>query len=299
MVQPGNPTDVVAGWVTNSGVVVVAYKITDYDIPNISPDLEIMDTSGSEINGVTTIFFTRFLEEGSQPIRDDLTYLIGAYSEMNADQLDYHGITHSHSRDQIQANFYTGLTNTYYDESLLELPDIHAILMFISWGLILPFGILWARYTRDLPDNLWFKVHRITQYSGFTISIAGIILGYVMLGPYHFRKVTHAVIGTVILVLSFFQVLIAFFRPHIIPDKPKTKNRKLFELIHHWNGRILALLAVVQIYLGIFAIGYDKTHEWVLYLFTIIVGITLIIVGIMEIKSEKESKDEEELKGPK
>jgi len=285
MIQPGKPTDAVVGWVSNGAVTINVYKLTEYTIPNISPDLEITDTYGSEINGVTTIFFTRTIDAGSQPIRDSLTNLIGAYSQENLDELVYHGISHSSYDDTLQANFYTGITKTNYAHSLLGLHDIHAIIMFISWGIILPFGALWARYTRHLPHELWIKVHRIFQYGGFLISLSGIILAYVMLGTtYHFRMMTHAVIGTVILGLSCFQVLIAFFRPHIVPDKPKTRNRKLFEIIHPWNGRVLVVLGVVQIYFGIFAIGYNKSHEWVLWTFTVVVGITLLIVGILEIK---------------
>jgi len=298
MVQPGKPTDVIAGWVSNNAVTLNAYKLTEYDIPNISPDLELTDTSGSEINGVTTIFFTRSLDTGSQPIRDSFTHLIGAYSEENIDGLVYHGISHSSSGDTLQANFYTGITKTNYAPSQIGLPDIHAMIMFISWGIILPFGALWARYTRHLPHQLWFKVHRILQYGGFLISLVGIILAYVMLGTtYHFRMVTHAVIGTVILGLSVFQVLMAFFRPHIVPDKEKSRNRKLFEVVHPWNGRVLVVLAVVQIYFGIFAIGYNKSHEWVLIVFTVVVGITLGMVGILEIKriiQEIQRKEHEE-----
>jgi len=120
-----------------------------------------------------------------------------------------------------------------------------------------------------------------------------------MVGSYHFRKTTHAVIGTVILGLSVIQVLIAFFRPHIKPDKPKSRNRKIFEIFHPWNGRILGVLGVVQIYFGIFAIGVHKgTYEWVLYIYSGVVVITILIVGILEFRRFRKgnTKNEEEMK---
>jgi len=76
---------------------------------------------------------------------------------------------------------------------------------------------------------------------------------------------------------------VAVFRPHKEENKPVTNARLAFEIFHHWNGRILALLAIAQIFLGIKAIRYDESHSWLIPFYGAIVGMTLFIILIVEI----------------
>jgi hypothetical protein len=280
--------DAVAGSVSGSTVTLDYYKLTGHTY-TISTDIMLTDISGSEFGGVTTIYFTREVDKGSHPIINAYATLIGAYRELNNDAWGYHGSTHSSS--SIQANFFTGTTST---SNPVTLRDIHAIIMFIAWGLLLPFGALWARYARHLPDALWFKVHRVTQYSGFTISLGGIILGYSMVYE-QFLFLTHSIIGTLIMLFSAAQVVGAFFRPHKEENEPVTTARKVFEIFHHWNGRCLLVIAVVQIYLGISAIGYLEKQFWVIILWSIVVGLVVLVVLILEaLKILNDSRDKDD-----
>jgi hypothetical protein len=297
MVESGKPTDVVAGWVTGTlGTATVnAYKFTSKSLPiGFSLDMNLTNTYGTEINGETTIFFTRPINAGSNPIRDSLSNLIGAYSLSNSDTFGYHGSAPSRSSSsaKLQANFFTG--STVVSKPLIELRDVHATILFITWGLILPFGMIWARYARKLADDIWFKVHRVFQYGGVLLSLIGIIIGYVMVGTDQFRVVGHSVLGTFILLFSVTQVIVAFFRPHKENVGVITKSRMLFELFHHWNGRFLVIMAIIQIYLGIYAIGYDQTHGWVIPFFTVVIVLAIVVVIFLEVaKKFKERRDED------
>jgi hypothetical protein len=274
------PSDSVLGWVNDDGTYQVnAYKLDNQlSNPVYHPNMVITDIEGIEADGVTTIYFRRNLNEGTQPISNKDQLVIGAYSSFNSDILGYHGATHSDG--MISLNFYTGATSV---KALpIGLKDIHAIIMFISWGLILQFGILWARYARSLPNSIWFTIHRPTQMLGYLLSLGGIILAYIMV-DLHFRVAAHALIGTIIFSLSFFQILVAVFRPHKEEGQPVTTVRFAFEIFHHWNGRILALLAISQIFLGIKAIKYDESHSWLIPFYGAIVGMTLFIILIVEI----------------
>jgi len=281
--------DALAGSVSGSTTTLIAYKLTGHS-PSASSDIVLTNIVGSEIGGVTTIYFTRGLNNGSHPLRDEFTTLIGAYSP-DTDGFGYHGSS-THSLSTVQANFYSGAT---LQSTNISFRDIHAIIMFIAWGLLLPFGALWARYARHLPNAIWFKVHRVTQYGGFVISLGGIILGYVMVSE-QFRVLAHSIIGTVILFLSAAQVVAAFFRPHKQENEPITTARKAFEIFHHWNGRGLLLVAAVQIYLGIFAIGYFENHFWVIIMWSVVVGFVLLVVIIMEVIRGVTGKDDDEMK---
>jgi len=61
--------------------------------------------------------------------------------------------------------------------------------------------------------------------------------------------------------------------------------RYAFEVFHHFNGRILVILAIVQIFLGIQAIGYDKSNPWLIPFYATLVGLTLAIVILVEISN--------------
>jgi archaellin len=206
--------------------VVDDWELTGEQTPTNSADIELTNIAGEEVDGVTTIYFTRTTKSGSYPIDADASVIvIGAYSPSN-DFLSYHGdTTHSLQMNQVTANFKTGAVGS--QKGKLTIKDAHAILMFIAWGLLLPFGMLWARYTRSLENDIWFLVHRPVQYTGFLISTAGIILGYVMVGEYQFRVVAHSVIGTIIFAGSILQVIGAFFRPHKKKRRTNHKRQKI------------------------------------------------------------------------
>jgi len=247
-----------------------------------SPYFSVSNTSATQINGGTTIYFSRLLNAGAIPITENSSsIIIGAYSQGNSDTFEYHGSTHTSPGSIISINFYTGATS---QSTVLGIRDAHSIIMLLSWGLILPLGLLAARYLRSFPDILWFKIHRPFQYFGTVLGLVGIIIGYSMVGPVgQFNHVAHAVIGTIIMTFSVLQVVVAFFRPHKEPEKPVTKERIAFEIFHHWNGRLLVLLAVlVQIFLGL-AIDYQMRYPWLPPLYGAIVGTTLLIVLIAEI----------------
>jgi len=283
MVEAGHTSDMVVGWVddTTGNIDIHAYAFTQRLAPSdYSPLLNVSATSATQFNGGTTIYFTRTLMAGAQPITTSSLFVIGAFSGAGDDFLDNHGLT-SHSSSGYFTNFYTGKSTV-----VLTIRDAHAIIMLLAWGLCLPVGLLAARYLRSFPNALWFKIHRPLQYVGTFLGFIGIIIGYSMVTA-QFVHSAHATIGTIIMVFSFFQVLVAFFRPHKDPDHPVSNKRIAFELFHHWNGRGLVLLAIVQIYLGIF-IDYYLTNPWLIPLYGAIVGTALLVVLILEIKNSIE-----------
>jgi len=282
MIQNGKTTDIVAGWVTENGDFSInAYAFTIRDTPSgFHPTLILDDINGFQVDGATIIYFSRPLTSGAnQPIGNADIYVIGAHGSSNQDFLAYHNT--DRTQGLLSANFYTGAMSI--KKTPLGLKDAHAIIMFISWGLILPFGVLWARYTRSLKNNIWFTIHRPSQGIGFLLSTAGIIIAYYMLGPTFTIFRSHGILGTIIFFFSIIQIVVAIFRPHKDQGKRITNERYAFELFHHWNGRLLVLAAVAQIFLGIQAIGYDKSNPWLIPLYAALVGLTMLIVIIVEI----------------
>jgi len=110
-------------------------------------------------------------------------------------------------------------------------------------------------------------VHRIIQIIGVGISIGGVIVAFCMT-TVHFNTVYHAQLGVAITVLIIAQVVAAFFRPHPPSENSPKKStaRIIFELFHWWNGRIVLVLAVVQLYSGIQLIGYPIITQYAIFL---------------------------------
>jgi len=117
------------------------------------------------------------------------------------------------------------------------------------------FGMLWARSYRDVNEKIndvpkWFYVHRITQYTGFVLSIIGWVIALIMV-EVHYSTQFHAQLGTAVLGLVILQVFCAYYRPHPVVDGAKSKLRILFEYQHVWTGRLALLLSIPVIASGI------------------------------------------------
>jgi hypothetical protein len=146
----------------------------------------------------------------------------------------------------------------------------HGSLMLVSWGFLLPLGVITARFFRHRPDALWFKMHRALQVVGLILAIAGwsiALKNFSILGSgggtdsSEDRKAyAHACCGTTVMCLGLLQPLNAIFRPHAPEDgEKKAKPRFLWEILHKSTGYIATILALVTIGLGTrIAAGYEN-----------------------------------------
>ena len=67
---------------------------------------------------------------------------------------------HETRRGTAVVNFATGALSAV-GPGLLKI--VHAALMILSWGILLPAGVFAARCCRHRPDSCWFKFHRAFQ----------------------------------------------------------------------------------------------------------------------------------------
>ena len=143
---------------------------------------------------------------------------------------------------------------------------VHGWLMTIAWGVLLPFGITFARYGRRCCCRrccfnrhvftlvcccrymkrlgpLWFKVHRAAQMLGATVSVVGIAIALNMTDD-HFGHQSHAVLGLLVLAGTVLNPLVAAVRPH--PGEP---HRFKWFVVHVSIGYSAQVLAFVNIFL--------------------------------------------------
>lgn len=81
----------------------------------------------------------------------------------------------------------------------------HGLLSMMGWGVLLPMGMMVARYFRR-QDPYWFYGHIAVQGLGFLIGIAAVVLGFRLNGDGLKNIVVHKVIGISILSMACLQV---------------------------------------------------------------------------------------------
>ena len=83
----------------------------------------------------------------------------------------------------------------------------HGLLSMMSWGVLLPMGMMLARYFRR-QEPYWFYGHMAVQGTGFLVGIAAVVLGFRLdedgLNNIH----VHKAIGIAILAMASLQVCI-------------------------------------------------------------------------------------------
>lgn len=97
--------------------------------------------------------------------------------------------------------------------------QIHGVLNAVSWGILMPLGVIIARYLRTFKsaDPAWFYLHASCQFSAYVIGVAGWATG-LQLGKKS-EGVTytgHRNIGIALFCLASLQVMLVFSFPLLL-----------------------------------------------------------------------------------
>jgi hypothetical protein len=181
----------------------------------------------------------------------------------------FDGVTPHLTKGAVEINWASGgaaFTNTDFDPRLLKA---HAVLMTLSWGILLPFGVLIAMTCRDVPPKgWWFKMHRVIQSTGLLVAIMAFIIVIQMVqkknpdGHYTGPHEAHMVTGLVVMIIGILQPLNAFIRPHATPDRhdssgrfvgagEKTMGRAMWEFVHKGLGRFAVVVGPLNVWGGL------------------------------------------------
>lgn len=129
-----------------------------------------------------------------------------------------------------------------------SLKRAHGIINTISWGILLPIGVIIARYLRPFPsaDPIWFYIHASLQTAGYILGVTGWALGMKLRTLSAFIHYSHQNIGISLFVLATLQSFSLFLRP-----SPDQKIRKYWNVYHHTLGYTIILLAIINIFQGL------------------------------------------------
>jgi len=153
-----------------------------------------------------------------------------------------------YSKGAVQINLETGVVDP--PSFVWSTAATHGLLMYISFGILFPFGYVWARYAKGFPNALWFEGHRAAMTGAFLITLVAAAFAFGMVSDDHFKTVWHSQVGMVALTGVLFQICSGILRPHLDPQK-KSYVRFSFEWAHHIMGRVAILAGWTAIFGGL------------------------------------------------
>ena len=145
----------------------------------------------------------------------------------------------------------------------------HARWMVLAWGVLLPVGVLIARFFKVLPtqnwpqvlDNtVWWHTHRALQWAGFACMLVGLWLVWGKATGRGDLLQLHGSVGLLVCALAVLQVLGALARGSkggptedaLRGDHyDMTPRRRVFERLHKGLGWLAVLLSVVVMGMGL------------------------------------------------
>ena len=180
---------------------------------------------------------------------------------------------------------------------------VHAVLMSLAWFILMPAGVLIARFFKvtkkqnwpdELDNQMWWRSHRWLNYSGICFATFGVLLIWTtldgpQLGGWHGR------LGLATMVLGWLQVISAWLRGSkggpddqgADPSDPATWRgdhfdmtfrRRLFEGWHKHLGYVALALALPAAWLGL---GTVAAPPWIEVLPWLAAAVFIILFALL------------------
>ncbi|WP_282607511.1 cytochrome b561 domain-containing protein [Pelagibius sp. Alg239-R121] len=178
---------------------------------------------------------------------------------------------------------------------------IHALVMLFAWLVLIPIGVLAARFFKVLPrqdwprqlDNqAWWKLHQFTQYSGVVLMLIAVYIAVSESGELGLS--IHGILGLAAVILACGQVLSGWLRGskggptdrNATPDDTSswrgdhydmTGRRLSFEAWHKCGGYLAMGLAFAAIATGMLMIGWSEMIFGLAVVFTLALWILFVV----------------------
>ncbi|KAL7244371.1 hypothetical protein ACSBR1_016585 [Camellia fascicularis] len=236
---------------------VDSYKTT-LQMGNLS--FAVSDLSAMYSNSEIVIFATLTLPSNMTTVNQ-----VWQDGPVSNDSPQMHDITISgpHVRSMATLNLLSGQSRTTGAggavNSKIKRRNIHGVLNAISWGILMPLGVMIARYVKvfESADPAWFYLHVTCQTSAYIIGVAGWATG-LQLGNDSpgIQYTAHRTIGIVLFCLATLQVLALLLRP-----KKDHKYKLYWNIYHHSVGYTVIILSIINIFKGFNILRPEKNWE--------------------------------------
>ncbi|KAL2496051.1 Cytochrome [Forsythia ovata] len=242
------------------------YSITD--ATRLGCQLLPIDDLGLDIRNFSFVYLkafkyymikaTVFLPLGYNSSRTNIVWQIGYAVADKEPKMHPTSLNNFDSTETIDLN--SNLVITYTDQQLGNLRTAHGILNIVGWGIIMPVGVIIARYLRRYPIRwrLWFTLHISCQIAGYILGSAGWASGR-WLGKQskYYVFTTHGIFATTIFVSTTIQMFALVLKP-----KRDDLFRKYWNIYHHFVGYAILAIISMNIFKGIAILKPDYTWKW-------------------------------------
>ncbi|GFZ04167.1 auxin-responsive family protein [Actinidia rufa] len=190
----------------------------------------------------------------------------------------------------------TGTTN-----SKIRSKYIHGVLNTISWGIMMPLGVVIARYVSvfESADPAWFYLHVTCQTSAYIVGVVGWITG-LLLGKKSpgIQHTAHRTIGILLFCLATLQVLSLRLRP-----KKDHRYRLYWNIYHRSVGYTVIILSILNVFKGFDILNPDdkwkKAYVGIIAALGIVAACLEVYTWILVVRRKKSSGDENSPNGMK
>ncbi|TFK02558.1 putative ferric-chelate reductase 1 [Platysternon megacephalum] len=248
--QMGNDDIYICGKNATGQIEVQHAFSTGRTRPNILSLGDVQSIMTSFNNGIINCsFITRNPISTQSKAASNLYFIFLAQGPSSAGQIQKHPRTPFITPQKVNISSYEAVGDTSSTPSIIKA---HGALMLIAWMTTGSIGMIFARYLKNaigkilLGKDIWFQIHLSLMVITVAETITAFVLAFVAAMGWASDAEAHAVIGCIVMILSFFQPVIAFFRP-----SPQSKRRFIFNWFHALNAFIIKVLAVAAIFLGL------------------------------------------------
>ncbi|WCJ37470.1 Cytochrome b561 and DOMON domain-containing protein At5g35735 [Euphorbia peplus] len=175
-------------------------------------------------------------------------------------------------------DFSTGATTAGSAPSNKD-KNVHGVLNAVSWGIMMPAGIMMARYLKvfKVANPAWFYLHAACQTSAYGIGVGGWATG-LKLGSdspgIQYDK--HRNIGIALFCFATLQIFALLLRP-----KPDHKYRIWWNAYHHSIGYATIAMSIANIYEGFDILQPEDKWKKIYTGIIIFLGAAAIILEII------------------
>nr|XP_056701440.1 putative ferric-chelate reductase 1 [Euleptes europaea] len=209
--------------------------------------VEILATSFN--NGlIRCSFISRNAISTQSRAGDSLYYVFLVHGPSSAGQILKHQRTPSITKQRVNISSSETQGGSWSTPLIIKA---HGALMLVAWMTTGSIGMVFARYLKSikkplLGKDIWFQIHFWVMLLTVAATIVAFILAFVSRKGWSSGAEAHAIIGCIVMILSFFQPLIAFCRP-----SPQNNRRFVFNWFHMLNALVIKVLADADLFLGL------------------------------------------------
>ncbi|KAL5548444.1 hypothetical protein UlMin_003675 [Ulmus minor] len=244
----------------------------------------------SNTSGFTTISATVVLSQAYNASKLNHVWQVGYAADTESSQPSGHPRSLQNFDSAETINLASGTSHSV-GHHRHHLRVVHGILNIVGWGVLLPVGVIIARYFRKFPfkRQRWYALHVGCQIVGYTLGTTGWAIG-LWLGhaSRHYSFQIHRLVAIFIFAFTTLQMLALRLRP-----KPNDDYRKYWDMYHHFLGYALLALISFNIFKGIAILKPDHTWKWAYIGVLAALGLITLILEIWTWAKFFKDKDKE------